>query len=136
MKRTISTFILTLACAAATAQNTWTLDSCVSYAVSHANSVRRSRIELTQSHSDARTAALDFLPTVSGQVSGQYAWGRNVDPETNTYNTITTFNNYYTVEASVSSTAARRSTPSAAPRTPVPTPPRRCRRRPTTRRWP
>lgn len=29
------------------------------------------------------------------------AWGRNIDPETNTYNTITTFNNYYTLEASL-----------------------------------
>lgn len=101
MKKTISTFILTLACTAANAQTPWTLESCISYAVSHANSVRRSHVELSQSRYDARTAALDFLPTVSGQVSGQYAWGRNVDPETNTYNTITTFNNYYTVEASV-----------------------------------
>ncbi len=102
MKRTISTFILTLACAAATAQTSWSLDSCISYAVSHANTVRRNRIDLEQRRYDARTAALDFLPTVSGQVSGQYSWGRNVDPETNTYKTITTFNNYYSLGASVS----------------------------------
>lgn len=101
MKRTINIFILSLASMAATAQTPWTLDSCISYAVSHANSVRRSQVELTQSRYDARTAALDFLPSVSGQVSGQYAWGRNVDPETNTYNTITTFNNYYSVGAEV-----------------------------------
>ncbi len=102
MKRTIITFALTLACVATPAQNPWTLDSCISYAVSHANSVRRSQVALAQSRNDAVTAALDFLPTVSGQVSGQYSWGRNVDPETNTYNTITTFNNYYSVGASVS----------------------------------
>ncbi len=102
MKRTIITFALTLACVATPAQTPWTLDSCISYAVSHANSVRRSQVALAQSRNDAVTAALDFLPTVSGQVSGQYSWGRNVDPETNTYNTITTFNNYYSVGASVS----------------------------------
>ncbi len=102
MKRTINTFVLLLACASASAQTSWTLDSCISYAVSHANTVQRSRIELSQSSYDARTAALDFLPTVTGQVTGQYSWGRNVDPETNTYNTITTFNNYYSVGASLS----------------------------------
>ena len=30
---------------------------------------------------------------------GQYAWGRNIDPETNTYNNVTTFNNYYQLYA-------------------------------------
>ena len=27
------------------------------------------------------------------------AWGRNIDPETNTYNNVTTFNNYYQLYA-------------------------------------
>lgn len=78
------------------------LDSCIRYALSHSNDLRRSRIELAQSRYDEKTTLLDFLPTISGQVSGQYSWGRNVDPETNTYNTITTFNNYYSVGAEFS----------------------------------
>ena len=32
-------------------------------------------------------------------MQGQYAWGRNIDPETNTYNNVTTFNNYYQLYA-------------------------------------
>ena len=43
----------------------------------------------------------DFLPSVAGGVQGQYAWGRNIDPETNTYNHVTTFNNYYQLYASL-----------------------------------
>lgn len=78
------------------------LDSCIRYALVHSNDLRRSRIEQWQAKYDEKTALLDFLPTVSGQVSGQYSWGRNVDPETNTYNTITTFNNYYSVGAEFS----------------------------------
>lgn len=80
----------------------FTLDSCIHYALTHSNDLRRSRIEVKQSKYDEKTTLLDFLPTVTGQVSGQYSWGRNVDPETNTYNTITTFNNYYSVGAEFS----------------------------------
>ena len=83
------------------AQQPWTVDSCIAYAIAHSNDLGRARIEQRQSSYDEKTAKLDLLPTVVGEVSGQYAWGRNIDPETNTYNTITTFNNYYTVEASL-----------------------------------
>lgn len=83
------------------AQQPWTVDSCIAYAIAHSNDLGRARIEQRQSSYDEKTAKLDLLPTVMGQVSGQYAWGRNIDPETNTYNTITTFNNYYTLEASL-----------------------------------
>lgn len=78
------------------------LDSCIRYALVHSNDLRRSRIEQRQAKYDEKTTLLDFLPTVTGQVTGQYSWGRNVDPETNTYNTITTFNNYYSVGAEFS----------------------------------
>lgn len=89
-------------CLSAQAQSLLTLDSCISYAITHSTDVRRQRLEKEQSRYDARTSLLDFLPTIEGQVSGQFAWGRNIDPETNTYNTITTFNNYYSLSASVS----------------------------------
>ena len=42
-----------------------------------------------------------FMPSVSASVGAQFSWGRNVDPETNTYNTITTFNNSYSVGGSL-----------------------------------
>ena len=48
---------------------------------------------------DYQHAVAGFLPTVTGGVQGQYAWGRNIDPETNTYNNVTTFNNYYQLYA-------------------------------------
>lgn len=90
-----------VATSVAHSQQSWTVDSCIAYAIAHSNDLGRARIEQRQSSYDEKTAKLDLLPTVVGQVSGQYAWGRNIDPETNTYNTITTFNNYYTLEASL-----------------------------------
>lgn len=82
-------------------QEAWTLDRCIAYAREHATEVRRQRLEQEQKRADYRTSLLDFLPSVSAEVNGQYSWGRNIDPETNTYNNVTTFNNYYALGASM-----------------------------------
>ena len=82
-------------------QEAWTLDRCIAYARTHATEVRRQTLEQEQKCADYRTSLLDFLPSVSAEVNGQYSWGRNIDPETNTYNNVTTFNNYYALGASM-----------------------------------
>lgn len=79
----------------------WGLDSCMAYAVEHATDVKREVINARQRKQDYQKAVTDFLPSVVGGVQGQYAWGRNIDPETNTYNHVTTFNNYYQLYASL-----------------------------------
>lgn len=84
--------------AGASAQN-WSLDDCMKYAVEHATEVKREVVNARQRKQDYQHAVAGFLPTVSGGVQGQYAWGRNIDPETNTYNNVTTFNNYYQLYA-------------------------------------
>ena len=84
--------------AGASAQS-WSLDDCMKYAVEHATEVKREVVNARQRKQDYLHAVAGFLPTVSGGVQGQYAWGRNIDPETNTYNNVTTFNNYYQLYA-------------------------------------
>lgn len=102
MNKKIAIITLTLAAPLiADAQQEWSLDRCVSYAIEHATEVGRERIEQKQAQTEYRNSLLDFLPSLSAQVGGQYNWGRNIDPETNTYNTITTFNNGYQINASL-----------------------------------
>ena len=84
--------------AGASAQS-WSLDDCMKYAVEHATEVKREVVNARQRKQDYQHAVAGFLPSVSGGVQGQYAWGRNIDPETNTYNNVTTFNNYYQLYA-------------------------------------
>ena len=79
----------------------WGLDSCMAYAVEHATDEKREVVNARQRKQDYQKAVTDFLPSVAGGVQGQYAWGRNIDPETNTYNHVTTFNNYYQLYASL-----------------------------------
>lgn len=102
MNKKIAIITLTLAAPLiADAQQEWSLDRCVSYAIEHATEVGREHIEQKQAQTEYRNSLLDFLPSLSAQVGGQYNWGRNIDPETNTYNTITTFNNGYQINASL-----------------------------------
>lgn len=98
MKR-IGILIGWLVWAAGSSAQSWSLDDCMKYAVKHATEVKREVVNVRQRKQDYQHAVAGFLPTVSGGVQGQYAWGRNIDPETNTYNNVTTFNNYYQLYA-------------------------------------
>lgn len=92
------TFILALAAGAffgARAQEAWTIDRCIEYAVENSASVKKTELDLDSRKADYLQAVGGFLPTVSASSSVQWNWGRNIDPETNTYNTVTTFNNGY-----------------------------------------
>lgn len=98
MKR-IGILIGWLVWAAGASAQSWSLDDCMKYAVEHATEVKREVVNARQRKQDYQHTVAGFLPTVTGGVQGQYAWGRNIDPETNTYNNVTTFNNYYQLYA-------------------------------------
>lgn len=78
------------------------MDSCMRYAIVHASDIQRQRIAVRQREQDYRRSVTNFLPSLGASLSAQYQWGRNVDPETNTYNNVTTFNNYWQLYASLS----------------------------------
>ena len=98
MKRIVILIGWLLVASVVSAQS-WSLDDCMRYAAEHATDVKRETINTRQRKQDYQYAVAAFLPTVAGGVQGQYAWGRNIDPETNTYNNVTTFNNYYQLYA-------------------------------------
>lgn len=79
----------------------WTLDQCIAYAMTHATDIRRKRVEADNAREERGAAAAGFMPSLSAGVGTQLSWGRNVDPETNTYNTITSFSNNYSVGGSL-----------------------------------
>ena len=85
----------------ATAQEVWDVDRCMSYAVAHNRTVRQRELEADNARMDRMKAIGSFLPGVSASTGIQYNFGRSVDPETNTYNTVSTLNNAYSMEASM-----------------------------------
>ena len=88
-------------CLQLAAQDMWSVDRCMAYAIEHNRTVRQRNYEVDNYKIDRMNAIGNFLPGINGSSSFQYSWGRSVDPETNTYNNISTFNNSYMLEASL-----------------------------------
>lgn len=79
-----------------------TLHDCMEYAVNSSTKMRISQADRLDEQALRRKSIMDmFLPTVSGQTYAYNQYGRNLDPETNTYNTVTTFHNGYSVSAGI-----------------------------------
>ena len=86
---------------AATAQEAWDVVRCMSYAVKHNRTVKQRRLEADNYRLDRLKAIGSLLPGISASAGVQYNFGRSVDPETNIYNNVSTFNNSYAAEASM-----------------------------------
>lgn len=79
----------------------WTMQECIAYAVERSTDVKQKELAARTAQAEKQEAVAAFLPSISASTGAQYAWGRNIDPETNTYNTITTFYNSYGIYASL-----------------------------------
>lgn len=84
------------------AQERWTAEQCMRYAALHSHGARQQAIGLDERKTERLQALGAFLPQVGASVGGQYNFGRAIDPETNTYTDVSTFNNGYSLSASVS----------------------------------
>ena len=82
-------------------EKAWTVDDCIQYAITHNHEVRLQQIQLDDYRTDKQRAVGAFLPAVEASVGGQFNFGRAIDPETNTYTNVNTFNNSYGVQASI-----------------------------------
>ena len=92
---------LLLICVHLPAQEPWTLQSCIDYAVQHS---ARMEVQLADNRIqdlNLRDAKLGLLPGVSGGAGGGYNFGRTLDPETNTYTNIQYFGSSYNIGASM-----------------------------------
>ena len=79
-----------------------TLRDCMEYAVSNSTKVRIQQAAVGDARIARRDAILSvFLPTLNGGSSASYSFGRNIDPETNTYINTVSFSNGYSVSAGI-----------------------------------
>lgn len=79
-----------------------TLHDCMQYAVSNATKMRLQAADRSDEQWQRRQAILQvFTPSIDAQTYAYNQYGRNLDPETNTYNSVTTFHNGYSISASL-----------------------------------
>ena len=88
--------------AQAPGHGTMTLHDCMQYAVSNATKMRLQSADRSDERWRRRQAILQvFTPSIDAQTYAYNQYGRNLDPETNTYNSVTTFHNGYSLSASL-----------------------------------
>lgn len=75
----------------------WTMEECMEYAVKNSPAVKQKVYTHDTYKAEHTSAIANFLPSINGYSEAGYNFGRSIDPETNTYNNTTTFNNYYRV---------------------------------------
>ena len=90
-----------LTCLTGQAQNAWTVDECMQYAVMHNHEVRLQNIRFDDYKAEKVRVIGSFLPAAEGYIGGQYNFGRAIDPETNTYTSVSTFYNSYGLSVGV-----------------------------------
>ena len=93
--------LLALAARQASAQNTWTVQQCMQYAVEHNHEVKQAELQLDNYRVQKTKAVGSFLPYVDAGIGAQYNFGRAIDPETNGYTDVSTFYNGYQLQASL-----------------------------------
>jgi outer membrane protein len=77
------------------------MDDCMRYAVKNSPAVRKEYHAGDTYKAEQLSALGAFLPSVSANVGTQFSYGRSIDPETNTYNNTSTFNNAYGLSVSL-----------------------------------
>ena len=92
MKR-FAYILLYMACLTGHAQNAWTVDDCMQYAVMHNHEVRLQCIGLDDYKTEKVRAIGSFLRAAEGIIGGQYNFGRAIDPESIMYINVSTFYN-------------------------------------------
>jgi len=78
------------------------LRECIDYALAHSAEVRMQQADCRDAQLARRNAILDaFTPSISGSTYAYSNFGRSIDPETNTYSTVTSFHNGYSLSAGI-----------------------------------
>nr|WP_240155068.1 TolC family protein [Chitinophaga sp. Cy-1792] len=69
----------------AVAQDTWSLQRCVDYALQHNIQVKQQDIQKRMAELTLKQSQLNRIPSLSGSLGGAFNEGRNPSPATNTY---------------------------------------------------
>ena len=93
--------LLAIAAKQVAAQNDWTMQQCMQYAVEHNHEVKQAELKLDNYKAQKTNAVGSFLPYVDASIGAQYNFGRAIDPETNGYTDVSTFYNGYQLSASL-----------------------------------
>ncbi|NJB70236.1 outer membrane protein TolC [Saonia flava] len=100
-KKYIILFLFLLISIRMSAQEAWTLDECVSYALEHNLQLNDFKYTMNSGKETYRQSVRNLLPSVNGSVDYNINYGRSEDPNTGGYVNTDFFSNNYAVNASM-----------------------------------
>lgn len=83
------------------AQKVWTLEDCINHALEHNIRIKQSYLDVETSEINELESKLNFLPSLNGQASHSYGWGRSIDLATYNYVDQQTQQSYFDVNSSM-----------------------------------
>ena len=83
------------------AQQTWTLEQCVDYAIENNIQVKQKALNTEMTENNLKQSRLNLLPNLNGNIGRNYSFGRAVDPYTNEFNYENTYNDNYGISSNL-----------------------------------
>lgn len=101
MRLSIIIIISLAAALAARGAQPMTLRDCLDYAAAHATEVEIASLDSDLAALDSRLASASLMPYLGLSTSGNVSFGRNIDPETNTYDNRRTLSQNFSLQMSL-----------------------------------
>jgi len=79
MRTLILTLVLILLADPLSAQEGWSLERCIAYALEHNLDIRKQELALSAREAELSRRKLAFLPSLNANIAREYNWGRSVD---------------------------------------------------------
>jgi outer membrane protein len=76
-------------------QQAWSLEECIKYAIDHNIQIKQQTIQTKVQKNSLDQSKLNLLPTISGQASHDYSFGRALDQNTYTFYNQTVLQDYF-----------------------------------------
>lgn len=101
LKTGITILVLILSSRSAFAQEKWTLEDCINYAVKNNIQLQRQRIQTEGERINLTKSRMDMLPNLNLQSDGRIGFGRSIDPVTNLITSKQNISNSYAIGSNI-----------------------------------
>jgi outer membrane protein len=100
-KLTFTFFACILICNGIFAQETWSLEKCVRYALQENINIKLAEIMVRSNQLSEKGSKYNRLPSLNGRIGGGYQFGRTIDPVTNAFNSLSIGTNSLSLDLGV-----------------------------------
>lgn len=100
MKKILSSAILCICMfAALNAQESWSLEKCISHAQQNSLTMKQAEIGVENANLTEKLNKMERMPSLNADISGGYAFGRTINPITNSFQSISRGSNGFNLSA-------------------------------------